>query len=95
MPSTRKASRSKPGRWPLQDAKARFSDLVRKAHSEGPQHVTVHGHDSVVVLTEQEYSRLTGQRSGKLLVDLLQSSPLEDLEIEHASVRGPVRDVDL
>ncbi|NBT97438.1 MAG: type II toxin-antitoxin system prevent-host-death family antitoxin [Methylocystaceae bacterium] len=29
--------------WPLQDAKARFSELVRRACSEGPQHVTVHG----------------------------------------------------
>jgi hypothetical protein len=33
------------GYWLLQDAKARFSELVRKVRSEGPQHVTVHGRD--------------------------------------------------
>ena len=82
-------------RWALQDAKARFSALVRKAQDEGPQHVTVHGRDSVVVLSELEYSRLTGARSGKLLVELLRGSPLAGVVIEHAKVRGPVRPVDL
>src|SRR5438876_1364277 len=43
-------SRSRSGYWLLQDAKARFSELVRKARSEGPQHVTVHGRDEVVVI---------------------------------------------
>jgi antitoxin (DNA-binding transcriptional repressor) of toxin-antitoxin stability system len=35
------------GYWLLQDAKARFSELVRRVRSEGPQHVTVHGRDEV------------------------------------------------
>jgi prevent-host-death family protein len=82
-------------RWALQDAKARFSELVRKAQEEGPQHVTVHGRDSVVVLSEAEYARLRGPRSGELLVALLGASPLGGIEIEHAKVRGPVRPVDL
>jgi prevent-host-death family protein len=95
-PSTRKAARGKSqSRWPLQDAKARFSELVRKAQQEGPQHITVHGRDSVVVVSEAEFARLTGGRSGQQLVDLLASSPLQDVEIEHAPIRGPVRDVDL
>ena len=96
-PSKRKTSaRNKPpGRWPLQDAKARFSELVRRAQEEGPQHITVHGRDSVVVVSETEFRVLTGARSGRLLVDLLANSPLSDVEIEHAPVRGPVRDVDL
>ena len=96
MSSTRKSRRaSQPRSWPLQDAKARLSELIRKAQSDGPQHVTVHGRVTVVVLSEEEYSRLTGARSGRRLVDLLGSSPLRDIEIEHPSVRGPVRDVDL
>jgi prevent-host-death family protein len=85
----------RPGRWPLQDAKARFSELVRRAQQEGPQHVSVHGRDSVVVLSEEDFQKLKGERSGRLLVELLATSPLKDVEIEHASVRGPVRDVDL
>jgi antitoxin Phd len=83
------------GRWPLQDAKARFSELVRKAQDDGPQHVTVHGRSAVVVLSEDDYARLTGVRSGQLLVDLLASSPMSDIEFEHTPVTGPVRDVKL
>ena len=81
--------------WPLQDAKARFSELVRNAQSEGPQHVSIHGRDTVVVLSKEEYARLKGERSGKELVDLLAGSPLNDVEFEHAKIRGPVRDVKL
>jgi prevent-host-death family protein len=86
---------SQPRSWPLQDARARLSELIRRAQSEGPQHVTVHGRGTVVVLSEDEYSRLTGARSGQQLVDLLRSSPLRDIEIEHPSFRSPVREVDL
>ena len=94
--STGRSKRDATGhRWRLQDAKARFSELVRRAQSQGPQHVTVHGRDSVVVLSEQDYARLKGGRSGKVLVDLLANSPLTDVAIEHAKTRGPVRNVDL
>ena len=50
--------------WQLQDAKARFSELVRRAHEQGPQHVSVRGEPSVVVVSEEEFARLTsGQPS--------------------------------
>jgi antitoxin Phd len=91
----RQTDRNRPGRWPLQQAKAQFSELVRKAQTQGPQHVTVHGRDSVVVLSKDDYTRLTGERSGQLLVDLLALSPMKDVAFEHARVRGPVRDVEL
>jgi prevent-host-death family protein len=47
---------SPPGAWKLQDAKARFSEVVRRAQSEGPQHVTVHGKDAVVVVSASEFA---------------------------------------
>src|SRR5262249_44265060 len=81
--------------WMLQDAKARFSELVRRARSEGPQHVTVHGRDEVVVISAEEFHRLKGDRSGSMLVELMRSSPLRDIDIEPAGVRSPVRDVKL
>jgi prevent-host-death family protein len=83
-----------PGRWLLQDAKARFSELVRRVRSEGPQHVTVHGRDEVVVIAAEEFHRLKGDRSGAALVAALQASPYRDLEIEPGRTRLPVRDVD-
>ncbi len=44
--------------WQLQDAKNRFSEVVEKAVTEGPQHVTRRGKDTAVVLSSREYARL-------------------------------------
>jgi len=83
------------GRWALQDAKARFSEVVRKAKTEGPQRITVHGREEVVVVSVEEYRRVKGERSGQELVDLMQASPLREVTIDHESTRAPVRDVEL
>jgi hypothetical protein len=42
-PTKTPQTKAKSDHWLLQDAKARFSEIVRKAHSEGPQHITVRG----------------------------------------------------
>jgi prevent-host-death family protein len=64
-----------PGYWALQDAKARFSELVRRVKEQGPQRVTVHGREEVVILAADEFRRLQGNRSGADLVAALQSCP--------------------
>lgn len=46
--------------WQLQDAKQRFSELVRRALQEGPQVVTRHGEEAVVVIAAEEFHRLKG-----------------------------------
>jgi len=48
--------------WQLKDAKACFSELVRRAMEEGPQHVSVRGQPAAVVLSEAEYRQLTQSR---------------------------------
>lgn len=80
--------KSRSGHWLLQDAKARFSELVRKVRSEGPQHVTVHGRDEVVVIAAEEFRRLKGNLTGQALIEAIQASPYRDTEIE--TVRGPL-----
>ena len=50
--------------WRLQDAKARFSELVRLARQAGPQRVTVRGRDAVVVVASEEYDRLRHPEAG-------------------------------
>jgi len=82
-------------RWRLQDAKARFSELVRMAHSDGPQHVTLHGRDAVVVVDAEEFSRLKGAQTGELLIEALQASPHREIEIETHRSAMPVRAVKL
>ena len=83
------------GAWRLQDAKARFSELVRLAHSHGPQHVTLHGREAVVVIDADEFKRLEGARTGELLIEALQASPHRQVDIEPARSAMPVRAVRL
>ena len=84
-----------PGHWVLQDAKARFSELVRRVHSDGPQHVTVHGRDEVVVISAEEFHRLKGGRTGEALIAAMQASPHRDIDMEPVRAALPVRDVAL
>jgi hypothetical protein len=66
---------------------------VRRVRSEGPQHVTVHGRDEVVVIAAEEFRRLKGDLTGQALVAAKQASPHRDIEIEPGRSRMPVRDV--
>ena len=77
----------------MQDAKARLSDVLRRAQTEGPQHVTVHGKETAVVLSEATFTRLQGRQNGRALIDALQACSLPDLDLETEPVRSPVRDV--
>jgi prevent-host-death family protein len=79
--------------WKLEDAKARFSEVVRRARSEGPQHVTVRGKDSVVVISTEELERLSKPAPRKPFVDFMESLGLETLDTERGNDRG--RDVEL
>jgi prevent-host-death family protein len=45
--------------WQIQDAKQRFSEMIRAVISEGPQVITRHGEDVAVVVDISEYRRLT------------------------------------
>ena len=45
--------------WQLQKAKARLSELIKKAAKEGPQSITIHGQPTAVILSSEEYERLT------------------------------------
>lgn len=78
--------------WQLQEAKQRFSELVARARSEGPQRVTKHGRDAVVVVAAEDYDRLAGEEPD--LLAFIRAAPDFDLlELERAGDRG--RDLDL
>lgn len=96
-PKSSKARSASPraGYWLLQDAKARFSELVRKVRTDGPQHVTVHGRDEVVILAAEEFRRLKGNVTGNALIEAMQSSPHREIELEPTRTPMPVRDVSL
>ena len=91
--SASRRPRANTGKWLLQDAKARFSELVRRVRSEGPQRVTVHGRDEVVVISAEEFRRLKGDLSGEALIAAMQASPYRDIDITPARMPMPVRKV--
>ncbi len=66
--------------WQLQDAKNRFSELVEKAVNLGPQTVTKRGIETVVVLSFDEYKKLTKPESD--LVNFFKNSPLHDIDLD-------------
>jgi prevent-host-death family protein len=74
--------------WQMQEAKARFSQLVDRALKEGPQTVTRHGKPVAVVVPAEEYRRLSTR--GKSLKALLASAPLEGVEITRSQDTGRI-----
>ena len=94
-PRRQMRGRGQPGHWLLQDAKARFSELVRRVRSEGPQHVTVHGRDEVVVIAAEEFRRLKGDPTGQALIAAMQTSPHRDIDLQPKRAPMPVREVSL
>ncbi len=79
--------------WPLQEAKARFSELVRLAQSEGPQTVTVRGKPAVRIVSFDAAPALSGL-SGYDVWMSLQSGPPFDFEIPDRDTEGEFRDID-
>ena len=86
---------SKPSRrWKLEDAKARFSEVVRLARSEGPQRVSVRGKDAVVVISVETMDRLAPADPRRLpLVSFLEGLHLDGLDLTREPEHG--RDPDL
>ncbi len=77
--------------WQLADAKNRFSEVVTRALNEGPQRVRRRG-QTVVILAEEEYDRLTGERPN-FREFLLNAPSFEGVDLERD--QSLMRDVEL
>ena len=69
--------------WQMQEAKARLSEVVKCAESQGPQNITLHGQSVAVVVSRAMFERLTGNDHS--LVDFMRRSPLygeDDISLE-------------
>lgn len=77
--------------WQLQEAKQKFSEVVRLAMEDGPQTVTRNGHDAVVIVSADDFQRMNQRLDFKTF---LQSAPdLDLLDLERD--KSMPRDVDL
>src|ERR1700730_10253638 len=79
--------------WKLEDAKARFSELVRRAQSEGPQRGTVRGRAAVVVISAEELERLLPEEQHLPFVEFMEGLHVEGLDLSREPDFG--RDVEL
>ena len=78
--------------WQLQEAKARFSELVRAAQLDGPQTVTVRGEPAVVVLSQRQYRSLRTRAARPSFTALMRASPLMGVELDVTRDRSTTRD---
>jgi len=79
------------GHWQLQEAKQRFSELIRSVEADGPQFVTRHGEEVAVVVSIAEYRHL--RNAGEDFKKFLRSAPGVDLDISRSA--SPARQVDV
>lgn len=79
--------------WQLQEAKNRLSRVIQQALQEGPQTITVRGKEAVVILSVEEYRKLTRPKSR--LTDFFRQSPLVGIDLDLARSREPARDIAL
>ena len=71
--------------WKLQDAKARFSEVVDRALHDGPQVVTRHGENAVVVIAYRDF---VGAEPAQDFKEFLMSIPRVGLEIKPSRRRA-------
>jgi prevent-host-death family protein len=79
--------------WTVAEAKAKFSKLLDKSSSEGPQEITKHGRTIAVVVAAEEWER-KAERKGNL-AEFLTSSPLRGSRLKIRRLPMRLRKVEL
>lgn len=79
--------------WKLQDAKSQFSKLVKDALTKGPQFVTRHGDETVVVISVYDYEKLTSNKPD--FKEFLLSCPKMDKNFQIERLKDYSRSIDL
>jgi len=89
-------SRKSPQKWQLQTAKAQFSEVFRRARTEGPQHVTKAGKEEVVILSKEDFDKLKQPKhKPESLAEFLMKSPLVGSGIDLERRKDYGRKIDL
>lgn len=79
--------------WTVAEAKAKFSEVIDRAQSDGPQTITRKGKTAVVIVAAEEWARKT-KRKGNL-AEFLSGSPLRSADIDLDRDKSPTREIDL
>ncbi|MDA3938439.1 MAG: type II toxin-antitoxin system Phd/YefM family antitoxin [Spirochaetia bacterium] len=79
--------------WQLQDAKSKFSMLVENAIHHEPQFVTRHGNNAVVIVSFEDYKKITKPETD--LVSFLGNSPLAGVDMDISRNKDLPREIEL
>lgn len=79
--------------WALQDAKNKFSEVVNQAVSKGPQTITRRGKETAVVVSIDDFQKLTRPQGSLAL--FFQNSPLSDVKLDLDRNEDYGREIDL
>ena len=77
--------------WQLQEAKAKFSEVVKLANQEGPQEITMRGQPTAVLISLKDFEKIKKKKPS--LVSFMRSSPLVGVDLELERDKSPARDI--
>ncbi len=82
--------------WQVQTAKARFSEVFRRARTEGPQLITRQGKEAVVMISDVQYEQLVGRsHQPQNLVQFFRESPLAGIDLDLAREKDDAREIEI
>ena len=82
--------------WQIQTAKARFSEVFRRARTEGPQLITRQGKEGVVMISDEQYEQLVGKsHQPKSIVQFFRESPLVGVDLNLEREKDEGREIEL
>ena len=80
-------------RWQLQEAKAKFSEVVKLANKEGPQEITMRGQPTAILMSLDDFEKIREKKPS--LVSLMRSSPLVGINMDLQRDQSPARNISL
>ena len=80
--------------WQLQEAKNKFSQVVQYARKE-PQIITLRNKETVAIISIEDYRKLYPQKNKPSLLNVMQNSPWENIELDVSRSKDTGRDIEL
>jgi len=79
--------------WQIQEAKAKFSEVVKLANQEGPQEITMRGQPTAILISLKDFEKIKEKKPS--LVSFMRSSPLAGVDLELERDKSPAREIKL
>jgi prevent-host-death family protein len=79
--------------WQLQEAKAKFSEVVKLANQEGPQEITMRGQPTAILISLKDFEKIKKKKPS--LVSFMRASPLVGVDLKLERDKSPAREIKL